>query len=307
MNEQIRNKVHELLQRYFELGVAEGIEGRDYDTAAGDAQNTLSEIMGLIEAASARYAGSESEAASDVDAMLADAQQAIKDGDKQKADMYLQAVRIHLSRPAPAVPEGIYSIDADPHGIRQLVSDAITGALMLGAQGNNRPPEGHWLTPFWEMAAAQPAPPERKCSECGDGREGLSLYCVACLNHDGWSLSSQTVVEVPEGYMTVPIKTIREVMSCVYPFSSKLYDELQAMLSAQENTSPAPAVPECCESDRCSMLEIHTLNAIKAFEYLHAEDGIFRIKDGVLYRGTKSLFNIREAQRAVRLTQAKGE
>ena len=45
-----------------------------------------------------------------------------------------------------------YSIDADPQGIRAVVADAITGALAFGAQGANPPPEGHWLTPFWEMA-----------------------------------------------------------------------------------------------------------------------------------------------------------
>jgi hypothetical protein len=56
-----------------------------------------------------------------------------------------------------------YSIDADPQGIRAVVADAITGALAFGAQGANPPPEGHWLTPFWEMAReeamrTQPAP-----------------------------------------------------------------------------------------------------------------------------------------------------
>lgn len=45
-----------------------------------------------------------------------------------------------------------YSIDADPQGIRAVVAEAITGALAFGAQGANPPPEGHWLTPFWEMA-----------------------------------------------------------------------------------------------------------------------------------------------------------
>ena len=61
--------------------------------------------------------------------------------------------------PQPAAP---YSMDADPQGIRATVADAITGALAFGAQGVNRPPEGHWLAPFWnaareDMAAPQPA------------------------------------------------------------------------------------------------------------------------------------------------------
>lgn len=50
-----------------------------------------------------------------------------------------------------------YSIDADESGIRARVADAITGALMFGAQGVNAPPAGHWLTPFWEMARADAA------------------------------------------------------------------------------------------------------------------------------------------------------
>jgi hypothetical protein len=45
-----------------------------------------------------------------------------------------------------------YSLDADPAGIRRLVTDAIIGALAFGAQGTNTPPEGHWLAYFWEMA-----------------------------------------------------------------------------------------------------------------------------------------------------------
>lgn len=57
---------------------------------------------------------------------------------------------------APAA-HGMYSIDADPDGIRARAADAIMGTLAFGAQGNNRPPEGHWLTPFWEAAHAEVA------------------------------------------------------------------------------------------------------------------------------------------------------
>lgn len=50
-----------------------------------------------------------------------------------------------------------YSLDADPQGIRAYAADAIMGALAFGAQGNNPPPEGHWLAPFWEAARADAA------------------------------------------------------------------------------------------------------------------------------------------------------
>jgi len=46
-------KIAELLHQYFELGVAEGREGRNHDTEAGDAQRVLSEIEAEIAALSA--------------------------------------------------------------------------------------------------------------------------------------------------------------------------------------------------------------------------------------------------------------
>lgn len=45
-------KLAELLHQYFELGVAEGREGRNHDTEAGDAQRVLSEIEAEIVLAS---------------------------------------------------------------------------------------------------------------------------------------------------------------------------------------------------------------------------------------------------------------
>lgn len=51
----------------------------------------------------------------------------------------------------------VYSIDADPEGIRARVADAITGALAFGAQGGNTPPPEHWLTPFWMAARFEAA------------------------------------------------------------------------------------------------------------------------------------------------------
>lgn len=44
----MQSKLAELLHRYFELGVAEGREGRKHDTDAGDAQRVLSEIEAEI-------------------------------------------------------------------------------------------------------------------------------------------------------------------------------------------------------------------------------------------------------------------
>lgn len=52
----------------------------------------------------------------------------------------------------PSMP---YSLDHDPAGIRALAADAILGAMAYGAQGTNRPPEGHWLMPFWELVKTE--------------------------------------------------------------------------------------------------------------------------------------------------------
>lgn len=62
---------------------------------------------------------------------------------------------LHGIQQALAQPRAHYSIDADPDGIRARVADAITGALAFGAQGTNKPPSGHWLEPFWDMARAE--------------------------------------------------------------------------------------------------------------------------------------------------------
>jgi hypothetical protein len=47
-----------------------------------------------------------------------------------------------------------------------------------------------WKTriPDAELLYAHPQP-ARKCSECGNGEPDLSLYCVRCLNNDGWYLT----------------------------------------------------------------------------------------------------------------------
>jgi len=46
-----------------------------------------------------------------------------------------------------------------------------------------------WKDAWQSALASREGKSERKCSECGDGSKGLSLYCVACLNNDGWYLA----------------------------------------------------------------------------------------------------------------------
>lgn len=66
-------------------------------------------------------------------------------------DAEIEALRkeIEALQAAPVKP---YSLDLDPAGIRALAADAISGALALGYQGVNPPPNNeHWLAPFWEI------------------------------------------------------------------------------------------------------------------------------------------------------------
>lgn len=43
----------------------------------------------------------------------------------------------------------------DTPRLQQLFGDAIEGALAFGFQGNNPPPEGHWLWRFWNIGRAE--------------------------------------------------------------------------------------------------------------------------------------------------------
>lgn len=78
-----------------------------------------------------------------------------------------------------------YSIDADPDGIRALTAAAIHGALAFGFQGVKPPPEGHWLTMFWQMGrdalAAQPAASRVFLVATGETADGQETY----TRHEG--------------------------------------------------------------------------------------------------------------------------
>jgi hypothetical protein len=76
------------------------------------------------------------------------------------AEMFLQLLRItyiagqdSITTPAaPPAQDHKYSIDDDPLGVRARVVDAVLGALTMGAQGTSKPPQGHWLNVFWDLA-----------------------------------------------------------------------------------------------------------------------------------------------------------
>ncbi|ULH05374.1 hypothetical protein [Alcaligenes faecalis] len=82
-----------------------------------------------------------------------------------KAELHAAAKK-HEWKPLYTAPVAAqaqpYSLDLDPAGIRALTADAISGALALGFQGVNPPPNNeHWLASFWEIgreSAAQAQP-----------------------------------------------------------------------------------------------------------------------------------------------------
>lgn len=59
----------------------------------------------------------------------------------------------------PLYAHPVASRPLDDRHLQGLFGDAIDGALAFGYQGTNPPPEGHWLTRFWNLgrAAARPA------------------------------------------------------------------------------------------------------------------------------------------------------
>jgi len=102
-----------------------------------------------------------------------------------------------------AAPDALYSMDTDPQGIRALVADTIMGALAFGAQGNNPPPEGHWLTPFWEMArnertspGAVAAPAEADPDELQRTLERLDSKDLAAWADRGMALAENLAMYV---------------------------------------------------------------------------------------------------------------
>ena len=112
-------------------------------------------------------------------------------------DAEIEALRkeIEALQAAPVKP---YSLDLDPAGIRALTADAISGALALGFQGVNPPPNNeHWLAPFWEIGRESAAQVRQPIS----GADGLADYPTHGMNlgqlisHVGGRENAQGYVE----------------------------------------------------------------------------------------------------------------
>jgi hypothetical protein len=65
----------------------------------------------------------------------------------------------------------------------------ISSGAFLASKWEWNSPYIAYYRPFLTEQAEPVQEPERKCSECGNNENDLSLYCVRCLNNDGWYLT----------------------------------------------------------------------------------------------------------------------
>ena len=91
-------------------------------------------------------------------------QDIFQQGDWQWADVLAAAESVTeeqylfaLEDDKQAQPERapLYSLDTDSQDIRARTVHAVLGALALGANNENKPPSGHWLTEIWDIARAE--------------------------------------------------------------------------------------------------------------------------------------------------------
>ncbi|EGP57371.1 hypothetical protein Agau_C201675 [Agrobacterium tumefaciens F2] len=197
----MRNKkIAELLHEYFELGVAEGREGRNHDTEAGDAQRVLSEIEAEIAALSA-------------------------------AEPVSSIVPDHCSGTALIFEGGCLHVRKDGSG--HIVVDEDDFKLEDDRCEGEHGSEGsvHWIArfPAGEMTAlrnflngqdfpAPPAPSSARPQCCMCGKKGLSTVegdgGTECELSDGrWVCSSECYDRAVEPAPSVAVKALHQAAS----------------------------------------------------------------------------------------------
>jgi hypothetical protein len=68
-----------------------------------------------------------------------------------------------------------------------------------------------------QAAQAQAQTGERKCSECGNGEPDLSLYCVRCLNNDGWYLTDDAQAQAVNQKLLEALVNTQAIIEMLYP------------------------------------------------------------------------------------------
>jgi len=208
----MRNKkIAELLHEYFELGVAEGREGRNHDTEAGDAQRVLSEIEAEIAALSA-------------------------------AEPVSSIVPDHCSGTALIFEGGCLHVRKDGSG--HIVVDEDDFKLEDDRCEGEHGSEGsvHWIArfPAGEMTAlrnflngqdfpAPPAPSSARPQCCMCGKKGLSTVegdgGTECELSDGrWVCSSECYDRAVEPAPSVAVKALADAYKAGFDASSQGYN-----------------------------------------------------------------------------------
>jgi hypothetical protein len=67
------------------------------------------------------------------------------------------------------------------------------------------------------LQAAQAQAPERKCSECGNNENDLALYCVRCLNNDGWYLTDDAQAQSVNQQLLEALVNTQAIIEMLYP------------------------------------------------------------------------------------------
>lgn len=75
---------------------------------------------------------------------------------KPESDIVLKDPATSLDEVVSTLRRRGLSIDGDNAYKRDLL-DAVVGALAVGAQGSNPPPEGHWGQRFWDIGREEAA------------------------------------------------------------------------------------------------------------------------------------------------------
>ncbi|MBS0258325.1 MAG: hypothetical protein JSR13_11505 [Proteobacteria bacterium] len=215
-------KIAELLHEYFELGVAEGREGRNHDTEAGDAQRVLSEIEAEIAALSA-------------------------------AEPVSSIVPDHCSGTALVFDGGCLHVRKDGSG--HIVVDEDDFKLEDDRCEGEHGPEGsvHWIArfPAGEMTAlrdflngqdfpAPPAPSSAPTQCCMCGKKGLSTAegdgGTECELSDGrWVCSAECWSRAVEPAPSVAVKAFETNKEMLAAFGAEDIREGSRMCFQSDN------------------------------------------------------------------------
>ncbi|WP_296261406.1 MULTISPECIES: hypothetical protein [unclassified Pseudomonas] len=102
---------------------------------------------------------------------------------KNDFDLVLPSPESNLNNALDALRRHGLSIDGD-NAYKRDLCDSITGAIALGYQNTNPPPEGHWAKQFWDIGRAEGEAREELTAALKLTRENLRA-CQATIHYAG--------------------------------------------------------------------------------------------------------------------------